>query len=219
MIESKISERLRGLLSYLLTCLLFFAIVGCIEYTKISNTGNYQNLNNVKREKYLIDSNDILDITVFDEPKLSAKARISEEGILSYPLIEDIKVKGLTPQEVETILEERLRDGYLKDPKVTVMLDIVLMERHKGKEIFVMGEVRRPGAIQILGKNLSVLEVVTKAGGFTEFAAPNRTRVIRIEEGEEKTIMVNLNKVKKGNRSLDIILKPGDVVVVPETYM
>jgi polysaccharide export outer membrane protein len=82
-----------------------------------------------------------------------------------------------------------------------------------------MGEVRRPGAIQILGKNLSVLEVVTKAGGFTEFAAPNRTRVIRIEEGEEKTIMVNLNKVKKGKRSLDIMLKPGDVVVVPETYM
>ncbi|MFQ5713801.1 MAG: polysaccharide biosynthesis/export family protein [Candidatus Scalinduaceae bacterium] len=203
----------------LLTCLLFFAIVGCTEYTKISSTGNYHNLNNVKIEKYLVDTNDILDITVFDEPKLSAKARVSEEGILSYPLIEDIKVKGLTIQAVEGILEERLRDGYLKDPKVTVMLDIALMERHRDKEIFVMGEVRRPGAIQILGKNLSVLEVVTKAGGFTEFAAPNRTRVIRIEEGEEKAIMVNLNKVKKGNRSLDIILKPGDVVVVPESYM
>ncbi len=204
---------------YLITCLLFFALVGCTEYTKISDMGNYQDLINVKREKYLIDFNDILDITVFDEPELSAKARVSEEGILSYPLIEDIKVKGLTVQEVETVLEERLRDGYLKDPKVTVILDIGLMERHKNKEIFVLGEVKRPGAIQILGRSLSVLEVVTKAGGFTDFAAPNRTRVIRVEEGKEKTMKVNLNKVKKGNKSLDIILKPGDVVVVPETYM
>ena len=210
---------LKKLLSYLLTCLLFFAIAGCSEYSKSSNMGNYQNRTSVKREKYLVDCNDILDITVFDESKLSAKARVSEEGILSYPLIEDIKVKGLTIQEVENILEERLRDGYLKDPKVTVMLDIGLMQQHREKEIFVIGEVKRPGAIQILGKNLSVLEVVTKAGGFTEFAAPNRTRVIRIEEGEEKTIIVNLNKVKKGNRSLDIILKPGDVVVVPESYL
>jgi polysaccharide export outer membrane protein len=219
MIESKISKVLRGLLSYSITCLLFFAIVGCTEYAKISNSGDYQNITNVKRERYLIDCNDILDITVYDEPKLSAKARVSEEGTLSYPLIRDIKVKGLTIREVEKVLEERLRDGYLKDPRVTVMLDIGLMQQHREKEIFVIGEVKRPGTIQILGKNLSVLEVITKAGGFTEFAAPNRTRVIRIEEGEEKVIMVNLNKVKKGNRSLDIIIKAGDVIVVPETYM
>ena len=64
-----------------------------------------------------------------------------------------------------------------------------------------------------------MLEAVTKAGGFTKLAAPNRTRVIRVEEGEEKTITVNLRKVKKGKKSLDIILKPGDVVVVPEAYL
>lgn len=219
MIESKISKMIRELLSYSITCLLFFTIVGCTEYAKISNSGDYQNRTNVKRGKYLIDSNDILDITVFDEPKLSAKVRVSEEGILSYPLIEDIKVKGLTIQEVKKVLEERLRDGYLKEPRVTVMLDIGLMLQHKEKEVFVIGEVKRPGTIQILGKNLYLLEVITKAGGFTEYAAPNRTRVIRIEEGEEKIIMVNLNKVKKGNRSLDIIIKSGDIIVVPETYM
>jgi len=107
----------------------------------------------------------------------------------------------------------------LKNPEVTVMLDIDLMAQYKEKEVFVLGEVNRSGAIPILGKYLSVLEAVTKAGGFTELAAPNRTKVIRVEEGEEKTIIVNLNKVKKGNKSLDIILKPGDVVVVPEAYL
>ncbi len=212
------SKMIRELLSYSIACLLFFTIVGCSGYEKSSNTHNYENHNNVKRERYLIDTNDILNITVFDEPKLSVKLPV-EGGILSYPLIGDIKVKGLTCREVEKALEERLKDGYLTNPKVTVMLDIGLMLQHKEKEVFVIGEVKRPGAILILGKNLSVLEVITKAGGFTEFAAPNRTRVIRFEKGEEKTIRVNLNKVQKGHISLDIILKTGDVVVVPETYM
>ncbi len=210
---------LKKLLSYLLTCLLFFAIAGCSEIRESSNTLGYQSIIDVKREKYLIDSKDILNITVFDEPGLSMKVGVSDEGILSYPLIGDIEAKGLTTQEVKEVLEQRLKDGYLKNPEVTVMLDIALMEQSKEKEVFVLGEVNRSGAIPILGKYLSVLEAVTKAGGFTKLAAPNRTKVIRVEEGEEKTIMVNLNKVKKGNKSLDIILKPGDVVVVPESYL
>ena len=209
----------KKLLSYLLTCLLFFAIAGCSEIRESSNTLGYHSITDVKREKYLIDSKDILNITVFDEPGLSMKVGVSDEGILSYPLIGDIEAKGLTTQEVKEILEQRLKDGYLKNPEVTVMLDIDLMARYKEKEVFVLGEVNRSGAIPILGKYLSVLEAVTKAGGFTKLAAPNRTKVIRVEEGEEKTIMVNLNKVKKGNKSLDIILKPGDIVVVPETYL
>ncbi|MFQ5964087.1 MAG: polysaccharide biosynthesis/export family protein [Candidatus Scalinduaceae bacterium] len=204
----------------LLTCLLFFALVGCSEYRKSSSAVDYQNITNVKfRERYLIDSYDILGIKIYDEPGLSMSIRVSDEGILAYPLIGGINVKGLTTQEVEKVMEERLRDGYIKNPKVTIMLDIQLMERHKEKEVFVVGEVTTSGAIPILGKYLSVLEAVAKAGGFTEFAAPNRIKVIRVEEGEEKTIMVNLNKVRKGDKSLDIILKPGDVVVVPETYM
>ena len=210
---------LKKILPYLLTCLLFFAIVGCSEIRENSNTLGYRSITDVKREKYLIDSNDILNITVYDEPELSMKVGVSDDGMLSYPLIEDIEAKGLTTREVKEVLEQRLKDGYLKNPKVTVMLDIELMERYKEKEVFVLGEVNRSGAIPILGKYLSVREAVTKAGGFTKLAAPNRTRVIRIEEGEEKTIMVNLSKVKKGNKSLDIILKPGDVVVVPETYL
>ena len=210
---------LKRLLSYLLTCLLFFAIAGCSEIRESSNTLGYQSIIDVKREKYLIDSKDILNITVFDEPGLSMKVGVSDEGILSYPLIGDIEAKGLTTQEVKEVLEQRLKNGYLKNPEVTVMLDIDLMAQYKEKEVFVLGEVNRSGAIPILGKYLSVLEAVTKAGGFTELAAPNRTKVIRVEEGEEKTIIVNLNKVKKGNKSLDIILKPGDVVVVPEAYL
>ncbi len=171
-----------------------------------------------RRERYLVDSNDVLDIVVFEEPDLSMTIRVSDEGVLSYPLIGNIDVNGLTTQEVEKLLETRLRDGYLRNPKVAVRLDIELMGQYQEKEVFVLGEVKSPGAIPMIGKYLTVLEAVTKAGGFTDIAAPNRTKVIRLEDGMEQTIKVNLNKVKKGDRSLDIILLPGDTIVVPETY-
>lgn len=144
--------------------------------------------------------------------------RVSHDGILSFPLIGDINVQGLTTQEVAKALETRLKDGYLRDPKVTVRLDIELMGQYQEKEVFVLGEVKSPGAIPMLGKYMTALEAVTKAGGFTDIAAPNRTKVIRVVDGIEETIKVNLNKVKKGDRNLDIMLQPGDTIVVPETY-
>lgn len=235
---------MQKILLSLLSILLVFSTVGCfglfttttwydpafyyqksIKYSDLYTPGEkYQKETTIqqqkylKRERYLIDDNDVLDITVFDEPELSVTTRVSDEGTLSYPLIGDVRVKGLTTQEIERTLEEKLSDGYLKNPKVTVRLDIKLMKQYHEKEIFVLGEVKKPGAIPILGKYITALEAVTKASGFTDIAAPNRTRVVRVENGIEKTLKVNLNKVKRGDKFLDIILKPGDVIVVPKTY-
>ncbi len=172
-----------------------------------------------KREHYLVDSNDVLDIVVFEDPDLSVTLRVSEIGTISYPLIGELEVKGLTAYEIEKALEKRLRDGdYLKKPEVSVRLDIELMEQYSEKEVFVMGEVETPGPVSMVGKYITVLEAVARAGGFTEFAAPNRTTIVRIEDGVEKTIKVDLNKVRKGDKSLDITLRAGDVVIIPETY-
>ncbi len=231
---------------YLPIFLLIFAIVGCTGlpaqftggHNYISGSGSLvmaseidsadntevkervkQQIKYLRKGSYLVDSNDVLDIVVFEEPDLSMTIRVSERGTISYPLIGEVDVKGLTTYEVEQALEKRLRDGeYLKKPKVNVRLDIELMGKYNEKEIFVMGEVEEPGPIPILGKYITVLEAVAKAGGFTEFAAPNRTTVVRVEDGVEKTIKVDLNKVKKGDKSLDITLKAGDIVIVPETY-
>ncbi len=213
----------RKLLSYLSVFLLIVSIAGCSELSSgVKGNGSsvkYQDLAKSTKGRYLIESTDVLNITVFDVPDLSMTIRVSDSGILCYPLIGDIKVKGLNTEEVENILEERLSDGYLKKPEVTIRLDFELMEQYKEKEVYVIGEVKNPGTVPILGKYLTVIEAVTKAGGFAEFAAPNRTKVIRVEDGVEKTIRVNLNKVKKGDKSSDITLKPGDVIVVPETFL
>lgn len=210
------------LLTYLSVFLLIISMAGCYETSQelISRSPvENQTFTKAAEGRYLIDCTDVLNITVFDVPDLSLSIRVSGEGILSYPLIGDIMVKGLTTEEVEKILEERLSDGYLKKPDVTIRFDLELMAQYKEKEVYVLGEVKNPGTVPILGKYLTVLEAVTKAGGFAEFAAPNRTKVIRVEDGVEKTIMVDLNKVKDGNKSLDIILKVGDVVVVPESFL
>ncbi len=176
-------------------------------------------IKDLKRRTYLIDRNDVLDIVVFEDKDLSMILWVSEKGTISYPLIGEVEVEGLTTYEVEQALEKRLRDGeYLKNPEITVKLEHALMKRFSDKEVFVMGEVKKPKAIPILGKYITALEAVTKAGGFTEFAAPNRTIVIRVEDGVEKTIKVNLNKVKKGDKSLDVRLEQGDIVFVPESY-
>ncbi len=70
----------------------------------------------------------------------------------------------------------------------------------------------------MLGKYISTLEAIARAGGFTDDAAPNRTTVTRLENGKEKTITVDLKKVKKGDQSQDILLKTGDIVNVPERH-
>ena len=70
----------------------------------------------------------------------------------------------------------------------------------------------------MIGRHLSLLGAVAKAGGFTKSAAPQRTRIVRVIGGEEKTIMVNLNDVRKGGQSSNVILQPGDIIIVPESY-
>ncbi len=84
--------------------------------------------------------------------------------------------------------------------------------------VFVFGEVKNPGAIKLFEKDITVLEAITMAGGPTRIAAANRTKIIRVEDGVEKTMVINIDKITKGDKRDDIILKAGDVVVVPETF-
>ena len=172
-----------------------------------------------KSKAYLIEVNDVLAISVFEEPDLSLSLKVAGNGTIAFPLVGETEVKGLTTYEMEQKLEMHLKDGeFLINPRVSVKLDIALMKEYSEKEIFVIGAVEKSGPITVLGKYITALEAIAMAGGFKKVAAPNRTTVTRIEEGKEKTMIVDLNKVKKGDMSLDILLKTGDIVNVPESY-
>lgn len=169
------------------------------------------------RQEYRVEGKDVLKVQVRGEPDLSVTSRVSKKGEIWMPLLENVKVTGLTIQETEQLLEKRFKDGFLNEPKVTVRIDTQQMAEYSEKEVFVSGQVNSPGAVPLLGKYMTVFEVVNKAGGLTDIAWSSRTKVIREENGVRIILKVNLRKVKKGDKSKDIIVKPGDIIVVPET--
>ncbi len=207
--------------TFLQVTLITFTIFGWTVLLAQSDAKeNKKNITNVQRSKgYTIEEKDVLDISVFQEPDLSLSLKVAENGTIAFPLIGETKVRGLSTYEIEQELEKLLKDGeFLKNPKVSIKLDIKLMEQHSDKVVFVIGAVENTGPLTVLGKYITVLEAISMAGGFKETAAPSRTTVTRLENGEEKTMIIDLNKVKKGDVSLDILLKTGDVVSVPETH-
>lgn len=167
---------------------------------------------------YYISGKDILYITVYNEPELSydrqtsRSLRVSVDGNISFPLLGEIKVAGLTPYQLEKKLERLLSDGYIVNPHVAVIVG-----EYYGT-VCVIGEVKNPGQIKLVDKNITIIEAISMAGGFTDVASPNRTHIIRIENNVEKKIPIKVNKIMRGNKSKDIILKPDDIVVVPEAF-
>ncbi len=211
----------RTISTFLQASLLVFVVFGCmlLHAQSVYAKEDVKERTKVLASKtYVIEEKDVLAISVFEEPDLSVSLKVAENGTIALPLIREVEVKGLTTYEIEQKLEKHLKDGeFLINPWVSVKLDISLMTQYGDKEIFVIGAVNRPGPIKVMGKYITALEAVAMAGGFDDMAAPGRTTVTRVEEGQEKTLVVNLKKVKRGDKSLDILLKTGDTVIVPES--
>lgn len=165
----------------------------------------------LQAREYRLGSDDLLIIKVYREEELDRRIRVSSDGNISFPLLGKVKAEGLTVSELEDKLTEGLRK-YLKKPQVTVSID-------EYSTITVTGQVEKPDAYELRGE-LTVLEAIGLAGGFTKIAARNDVKVIRIENGERKTIRVKIADIsKKGDKAKDkdVSLKRGDVVFVPES--
>ena len=163
---------------------------------------------------YRIQPLDTIQINVFNEAELSIKSRVSAQGMINYPMLGAVQVGGLTVTETENLLKERLGRDYLVNPQVSVLVDRAISRR-----VFLLGQVRSPGAIEFPpDEGLTLLQAIARAGGFTPIAAPGRVSIIRSENGTEKQITVNVPAIiKSGDKSKDIELKSDDVVSVPES--
>ncbi|MCX7886317.1 MAG: polysaccharide export protein [Verrucomicrobiae bacterium] len=165
--------------------------------------------------EYRIQPSDLLDIHVYQEPDLSLKVRVRPDGKISYPLLGSVAVAGLTVTEVQEKLTELLAKDYLVNPRVSVSV-----EPATSQKVLIIGQVKNPGSYEIpRHETLTVLQLIARAGGFTDIAAQNRVTVIRGEGSKQKRIVVNVPAIiSSGDRSKDIVLEPGDVVSVPETF-
>lgn len=160
-------------------------------------------------EGYLLAPEDVLDISVWREETLQKQVLVRPDGGISFPLVGEIQAAGKTAAEIREEITRRLKP-FLANPAVSVgVLKIA------GYKVYVSGKVLRPGEY-VAGRYVDVLQALTMAGGITPFAAENDIKVLRKENGKDKVFSFRYSDVRKGlNLSQNIVLKPGDVVVVP----
>ncbi len=162
---------------------------------------------------YVLQAGDLVDIKVFMEPNMDRVLRISSNGTVTYPLIGNVKIGGYSVSEAEAQLAEKLK-FYIRNPQVSM-----LIKEYSNKMVYILGQVKKPSEISIPPeKTITVLEAITSVGGFTDIANTSKVKVLRMENGKQKSIDVDVNAImKQGKKALDIELLPGDVVFVPQS--
>lgn len=159
--------------------------------------------------EYKIGPQDVLRIDVWKEPEISRTVPVRPDGKISLPLLNDVQAAGSTPIQLTGVIIEGLKK-YITSPQVTVSVTEI-----NSRRIYVMGEVTRPGAFALL-PNMTVLQGLSSASGFTQFARQKKIYVLRLENGKQVKHPFNYNEVVAGRSpEQNIPLQPGDVIVVP----
>ncbi|MDD5136115.1 MAG: polysaccharide export protein [Candidatus Omnitrophica bacterium] len=168
-----------------------------------------------ERTEYKLQPTDVITITVHGQPDLTTKTRITADGYISFPLLGKVSIAGLTVPELEQKLKELLEKDYLVNAQV-----IAFIEVYNARQVSVLGEVKTPGKYELPGeKDMTLMQAIAMAGGFTKFADITKTKVMRVENGEKKTIVINVKSItEKGDKDKDITLQAEDIVVVPESF-
>jgi polysaccharide export outer membrane protein len=158
---------------------------------------------------YQIQPGDVLGISVWREEELTKGVLVRPDGAISFPLVGDLVVYGKTPEQVGKELAIKLKP-YIPDPVLTVSVNEI-----SGNQIFVIGKVARPGQFPAT-RYMDVMQALSVAGGTTTYAELNKIKILRRENGALKAMTFKYGEVEKGkNLDQNVILKAGDVVVVP----
>jgi len=175
---------------------------------------------------YLVGPNDVLLITVFDQPQLTGKYVVQADGTITFPFLGRLKAGGMSMQSVEDDVRERLKSGgFLRQPQVAVAVD-----QYRSQQVFVMGEVRQPGSLQFTGA-MTVIEALARAGAPTERAgseavivrgtaaaevAADPTLIERMETASgSEVIRLDLEALQSGVLTQNVPLQSGDTIFVP----
>jgi len=168
---------------------------------------------------YTIAVTDSLQVSVFGEEDLSRVTRVDARGMINLPLIGEVRVFGLTLREAEQAIGSAYRDGrFLRNPQVTVTVEVYAV-----REISVQGQVKNPQRVVLPAESsMTVLEAITKCGGFTDSAKGTEVRITRVgPDGKVKVFTVDIDSLIKGKDRAkaeddSLLLLPGDIIYVPE---
>jgi len=159
-------------------------------------------------EFYIIGAGDSIGVNVWKEPSLSGSVRVRPDGYVTLPLINEVQVVGLTTAQLRKLLEEKYKE-FTTDPFVTIRVEGI-----SSTEILLVGEVGRSGAFPLTG-NETILQVLARVGGLGVFADRSNIRVIRREGDKITQYIVDYDAILKGDLKQDILLRPGDRIIVP----
>ena len=164
---------------------------------------------------YHIGPGDSINIFVWENPELSVSVPVRPDGRINTPLVEDLRAAGRTPTELARAVEQEL-STYLKNPVVTVMVSG--FRGLPSEQIRVVGEAAQPQAIPYRS-TMTLLDVMIAVGGLTEFAAGDRSVLIREVDGERRQFNVHLDDLlRDGDISANVKMQPGDILIIPEAW-
>jgi polysaccharide biosynthesis/export protein len=163
-------------------------------------------------EFYLIGPGDLIGINVWKEPTLSGTVKVRPDGYVTLPLINELQVTGMTTANLRKTLEDKYKE-FTVDPFVTIRIEGIA-----SAEVFMVGQVGKPGAFPLIG-NETILQLLTRSGGLSVFADRSNIRVVRREKDKITEYVVDYDAILKGDLRQDILLRPGDRIIVPEATL
>ena len=159
-------------------------------------------------EFYVIGAGDTLNINVWKEPTLSGTVKVRPDGYITLPLINEVQVAGQTTTNLRKTLENKYKE-FTTDPFVTIRVEAIA-----SSEVFLVGQVGKAGAFPLSG-NETLLQLLTRAGGFGIFADRSNIRVVRRDGSKLTEYTVDYDAIIKGDLKQDVLLRPGDRIIVP----
>ena len=158
---------------------------------------------------YVIGPEDQLSVLFWREKDLSADVVVRPDGLITLPLLNDVMASGLTPEQLRATITTAA-NKFVEDPTVSIVVKAI-----NSRKVFITGMVGKPGAYPLTSA-VTVLQLLSMAGGLNEFARAKEIVVMRTENGAPKAIKFNYEEVRKGRKlQQNIELRPGDTVVVP----
>jgi polysaccharide export outer membrane protein len=159
---------------------------------------------------YVIGPDDVLSIVFWRDADMTQEVTVRPDGNITLPLMGDVKAVGLRPAELRDVIAKSA-SKFIEDPNVTVVVKQI-----NSRNVFITGGVTRPGPYPVSGQ-MTVLQLITVAGGLTEFADAKKIRILRVENGRTQSLNFNYNEVMDGKKlEQNIVLKPGDSVMVKQ---
>jgi polysaccharide export outer membrane protein len=187
---------------------LALVLTGCATRTPAPAT-------QVTNPEYLIGPGDTVNIMVWRNPEVSMSVPVRPDGKITTPLVEDLPAAGKTSTELARDIEKALAK-FIQQPVVTVI--VTNFVGNFSEQIRVIGQAAKPQALPYR-RDMSLMDVLIAVGGVTEFASGNRASVIRTVDGKQQKFNVRLNDlIKDGDISANMPMRPGDVLVIPESF-